>query len=81
MPLMYFLASVQCISLGGLIEDTWVGAESQGTSYIVYSLLIRHEMYYRMGCPRKKFNAVCVIVTDNIPCKFYNCKLHSKAQT
>ena len=34
-----------------------------------------------MSCIRIEFHAVCVFVTDDIPCKFNDRQLHTKAET
>ena len=33
-----------------------------------------------MGCGRIHFNAVCIVVSDYISCKFHNCQLHTEAE-
>ena len=38
-------------------------------------------MNNRMCCIRIKFCTVCITVTDDISCKFNDCKLHAQAQT
>ena len=79
--LMDHLLAVQLISLGGLVQNTWVRAETECTADILDAILLRHQMDNRMCGLRIQLNTVCIVEADYISGKLNDRKLHAETKT
>ena len=80
-PLIDLFLAIQAVSSGGFVQDTGIGAQTQGAADVFYSILIRKKSNDRMRRLGIQLNAVGVLQPSHIPGVFHNGKLHAETQS
>ena len=80
MPFMNSFLSVKLISLGGLVQNTWIGAKAQSAADILHPVLVRHKCDDRVGGMGVQFHAVGIVIAGYISGIFHDGKLHAQAK-